>query len=360
MSEPSDASSVTRVRLSIGSALFVAVTFVAVTVTWNMLSAAHRTIGWVVASTVVALLLEPIVRALEHRLRRGLAIAVTVLGMLLVAGSVVAGVLTDLNLQVERLTEDLPAAAEAIEDDMRFGAAATDFELHTRVEEFVGELDERLAQRAAPEEALDTGPAYFVNVVLVIFFLVFGTRLGEAAMRQVADEERRERWAAVGVEAITRGQAYILRCVGLAVAVGLGTGVTAWALSLPAPVMLGVVMTAFALIPTIGVLLGALPVLLLSAGFNAGATTAVLAAGFLLVQVALAVIVYRYVDARTVRVGPAVVVIVALIGFEVYGLGGTFFGVALAVFGVAALEVATAVPREREGSLPAGGHERPT
>lgn len=346
MPEPSDASRVTRVRLTVGSALLIPATFVAVTVTWNLLSAAHRTIGWVVASAVVALLLEPVVRTLERWLRRGPAIALTVLGALLIAGSVVAGVITDLNLQVEGLKEDLPAAAAVIEEDRRFGEAATDFELHTRVEDFVGQLDERISQRAAAEGALATGPAYFLNVVLVIFFLVFGTRLGQAATRQIADEERRERWAAVGVEAITRGQHYILRCLGLAAVVGLGTGVTAWALSLPAPAVLGVVMTAFALVPNIGVLLGALPMLLLSAGFKAGATTALLAVGFLLVQVAMAVIVHRYVDARTVRVGPAVIVIVALVGFEVYGFGGTFYGVALAVFGVAALEVATAAPRE--------------
>lgn len=342
MTEPSDAWTVARVRLTVGSALLFAATFVVVTVTWNLVSAAHRTIGWVVASTVVALLLEPVVRTLERHMRRGLAIALTVLATVLVAGAVVAGVLTDVRQQVDRLREDLPDAAAAVEQDTSLGETARDFELRHRVEDFVDQLDQRISQRAAAEGALDTGPAYFVNVVLVMFLLVFGTQMGHAALRQLTDEERRERYAAIVTEAITRGQHYILRSLGLAAVVGTGTGLAAWMLDLPAPAVLGVVMAAFALVPHVGVLLGAIPMLLLSAGFNAGVTTALLVVAFLAVQGVCALVVHRYIDARTVHVGPAVIVIVALIGFEVYGFGGTFYATALAVFAVAALEAATA------------------
>lgn len=341
MTEPPDTWAVARVRLAVGSALLVAATFVVATVIWNLLSAAHRTIGWVVASTVVALVLEPVVRTLERHMRRGLAIALTVVATVLVTGAVVAGVFTDLRQQVDRLRDDLPEAATALEQDSGVGEAASDFELRRRVDDFVDQLDQRISQRAAAEGALDTGPAYFVNVVLVMFLLGFGTRVGNAALNQLPDEERRSRYATVVTEAITRGQHYILRSLGLAVVVGTGTGLIAWALDLPAPAVLGVVMGAFAFVPAVGVLLGAVPVLLLSAGFKTGVTTALLAVAFLAVQGASARVMHRYVDSRTVRVGPAVIVIVALIGFDVYGFGGTFYGTALAVFAIAALEVAT-------------------
>lgn len=348
MPEPADASTPIRVRLTARSALLIVATFVVATVAWNLLSAAHRTIGWVVASTVVALLLEPIVRTLERSMRRGLAIALTVLATVLVAGVVVAGVLTNVNQQVERLKEDLPEAATAVEQDPSLGEAASDFELHRRVEDFVDQLDQRISQRAAAEGALDTGPAYLVNVVLVMFLLVFGNQLGHGAKHQVSNEARRERYAAIVTEAITRGQHYILRSLALAAVVGTGTGLAAWALDLRAPAVLGVVMMAFALIPHVGVLLGAVPVLLLSAGFRPGVTTTLLAVAFVAVQAVSSLVVRRYIDAPTVRVGPAVIVIVALIGFEVYGFGGTFYGTALAVFAVAALETATAPPTAPE------------
>lgn len=360
MPEPSDAWPVARIRLTVGSALLVAAAFITVTLTRNLFTAAHRTIGWVVASATVALLLEPAVRMLEQRVRRPIAIAVTVLTTLLVTASVVAGVLTDLNLQVDRLKDDLPQAAASIEEHERYGEAAADFRLESRIQDFVDELDDRISQRAAAEGALDTGPAYFVNVVLVIFFLVFGTRLARAAGRQITDGERRVRYERIAVEAVVRGQHYIHRSLALAATVGLGTGVVAWNLDLPAPAVLGVVMAAFALIPNFGVLLGALPVLLLAGGFSPGITTLLLAIGFLVTQVVMATVVYRYVDTRSVRVGPAAIVIVALIGFEVYGLGGAFYGVALTVFGLAALESAVPPPEPETAPDDGAGERAPS
>ncbi len=62
----------------------------------------------------------------------------------------------------------------------------------------------------------------------------------------------------------------------------------------------------------------------------------------LLVLVALqaieALVVRPYVDRRSVRVGPTIPIIVGLLAFDVYGIGGAVYGVALAVLGVAALD----------------------
>ena len=55
-------------------------------------------------------------------------------------------------------------------------------------------------------------------------------------------------------------------------------------------------------------------------------------------QAVEAAVVRPVVDARTVRVGPTVAVVVALVGFELYGVGGAVYGVALAVIGLAALD----------------------
>ena len=49
-------------------------------------------------------------------------------------------------------------------------------------------------------------------------------------------------------------------------------------------------------------------------------------------------IVRPWVDPRTVRLGPAAPIIVGLLGFELYGLGGAVYGVALIVIGFAALD----------------------
>ena len=45
-----------------------------------------------------------------------------------------------------------------------------------------------------------------------------------------------------------------------------------------------------------------------------------------------------WVDPRTVRLGPAAPIIVGLLGFDLYGIGGAIYGIALTVIGFAALD----------------------
>ena len=58
----------------------------------------------------------------------------------------------------------------------------------------------------------------------------------------------------------------------------------------------------------------------------------------LILQTIEAAVVRPYVDARTVRVGPTIPIVVALLGFELYGIGGAIYGIALAVIALAALD----------------------
>ena len=52
-------------------------------------------------------------------------------------------------------------------------------------------------------------------------------------------------------------------------------------------------------------------------------------------------LVLRWVVApRSLSVGPAAILIALVVGFEVYGVGGAYYGAALAVLGVALLDAA--------------------
>ena len=45
------------------------------------------------------------------------------------------------------------------------------------------------------------------------------------------------------------------------------------------------------------------------------------------------------IDSRSVRLGPTVAIVVALIAFDLYGLGGALYAVAIAVLALAGLDV---------------------
>ena len=72
-----------------------------------------------------------------------------------------------------------------------------------------------------------------------------------------------------------------------------------------------------------------------SAGWSKGAIVVV---ALLILQTIEAAVVRPFVDPRTVRLGPTIPIVVAVLGFELYGIGGAIYGIALAVLALAALD----------------------
>lgn len=335
----------------------VAILIGGVAVGWLAFSAAtaaRRPLGWAVACAVVAAVLSPVVERLAERVPRPLAVLAVFLAIGAAAGGLTFGVLRDLDDQVSRLKETAPrAASELAAADSALGRVAADIDLEARVTTFIEEL-QRPSSGVAAGVASSAG-AWLVCTVLTAFLLSWGPRLAAAALGQVGDDERRESVGRIVRTAITTGRRYLLGSVALAAA----AGAAAWAVcdleNVPAPLALGVAVAAGSIVPGVGVVVGALPAILLEAGLGTGLGAARVALAVVVLQVAHTLVLRRVVAARSLVVGPAAVVIALVLGFEVYGVGGAFYGMALAVFGVAALD---AVGRETHPVTVTGGADR--
>ena len=130
------------VSVSLGSTLLVIGAVVAAVGLANLFVAARRPLAWAAAASVAAWLLSGVVDILGRWVPRGLAVLMTVLGLVLVAGGGWVGVRATLAAEVDQLRTALPAAASDLET--RFGAAA-DFNLVERTTTFVEDLDDRVA-----------------------------------------------------------------------------------------------------------------------------------------------------------------------------------------------------------------------
>jgi predicted PurR-regulated permease PerM len=116
-------------------------------------------------------------------------------------------------------------------------------------------------------------------------------------------------------------------------------GVACWLLDLAAPVSLGVAVALMTAIPLIGIVVGGVPALLLAFG-SASWTDGVTVALLLVTLQAVEVLVVRpFVDRRSVRVGTTISVVVALVAYDLYGIGAAICAVALAAIALAALDV---------------------
>lgn len=326
-----------RVAVAFSSVLLLLIVIVTTFAVQDILSDARHTLSLFVAAGVGAILLTPLVELLGRWMRRLLAVIVSVILLIAVTALVTWGVLGDINQQIERLQEAAPSAAAEIEQSDRFGSIARDFRLEERVTEAVESLSQDASQQA--QKAARRVATYFIGGIVMLFLLSWGPRMGTAALAQISDEHVRVRVASVAVAGLHRGRTYLLVVLAQSFVVGSVTWAVCRLAEVPAPAPLALIVGLTSLIPYLGIALGAIPALLLAAGFRPAETVLLLFVVFAALQVGQ-VILQRRLHGSVMYVGPAIVMVVFLIGYAVYGIGGAVFGIALAVFALALAEAA--------------------
>lgn len=313
-----------RLRFTNRSVVLAVVLLGFTVVALGVFAASTRVLGWVVVAALGAGLLYPPMTRLARQVPRGLAVAVVFLGTLAgLAGMIYLGV-DDVRRQADRLEQVAPEAAQRIEESERFGEAAREFELADKVQTFVDELPARLVGgegAAALRAAATRGVAFLATGVLTLFLLVHGSRLVEGGLAQVRDEGRRERLRNILTRAYQRSTRYLALTIVRCIAAGVFTWFVAKAVDLPGATLLGIGAALTSLVPDLGVLIGSVPVLLLTGAFDPSSTIWV-ALAFVAYQAFEIVVVQPRLDRASFHVGPVVSLVALMLGFELYGIGG--------------------------------------
>lgn len=339
---------VRTVRVTWRSAILAILVVVAFLVGRSAFVAAHRVLGWTAAAIAVAIFVEPIVTFLGRWIPRVLAVILTFVVIAGAAGGLVFGTVDDLDREVARLQDVMPPALQDLEDrDDEIGEIATEIDLSERAETFLDALDQRVGSGSgALAQNAPTLPVYFVSAILTIFLLVYGPNIARGAIGQIRDESDRDQFLAVVSSASHRARRTVSALLGQGATVGVLTYLTAWALDLPAPIVLGLFAGAIAMLPDVGILLGTFPLVALTAALESVTVAAVLLVVIVALQAFEALWVRRRIRAFGVDVGPAIMWIVALVGFTIYGPGMAFYGAAYAIFALAVIDQIPAVRAE--------------
>lgn len=332
-------------RLTIGPAA-VAVVFGAIIfalVAENVLVKGRRPLGWALAAAVAAAAVEPLIGRASRYMRRGLALIVVLVPVLGFVGLVTWGVVGDLDAQVRRLQRDIPEVAAEIERGDQFGDAAREFELTEKAEDFAESL--RRPSSRVGQEAVGGASTWILTLILTVFALGWGPRFSAAAIKQVPEGRRRERAARVVGRAFQQSQEYI----EIAVAMAVVTGFLAWGvfrlIDLPAPTPLALVVGVGTLVPSVGIVLATLPAALLAGGLVSPSNGIALFVGALVAQI-LHALVLRRATRTAAHPGAAVIVISFVVGYELYGVGGSVVGTCVTVFLAALLDSIAQEERE--------------
>jgi predicted PurR-regulated permease PerM len=304
----------------------------------RVLASSTRVIGWLLAATVVASLLHPLVGKLAARIPHALAVVVVVGVVLGSVGLVGYSVVDTIVRETHNVQDSAPDAARRLERSDRWGDLARDFHLADRTQSFVDDIPQRLRggdPADAVRSAATRGVAFLATGVLSLFFLLHGPRLVRGALDQIRSPERRQRAEVVADNAYRRAVRYVLSTVLLAVAAGLFGYRVASLADVPGAAALGLWVALWDVVPLFGALVGALPIVLLAAVFFSAERAGVAAIAFLAWQTFEYVAVQRRIERRSIHLGPFVTLFTGLAGLELYGLGGGLLAVVVAAAALA-------------------------
>lgn len=318
----------------------------------RMVAASQRVLGWMIAAGALAGLLHPIATRLDRRMPRGIAVLIVMTGTLGSIGVVGYGLVDGMVREFHSLQQVAPQQAARLEREGRFAEAAREIQLADRVRELVNSAPERL-RGGTPAEALRSaatrGVAYLATFVLTLFLLLHGPDLAAAAAAQIADPSRRRRVSMTALRVYHRGFAYARGTIAMSALAGLTAFSLASLADVPGPAPLALWVALWDVVPLLGATVGALPVVLLAAAADP-ARGALLAVVFIGYQVAEGLLIQRWVEARSVRVGPFVTVAAGFTGLELYGAGGALMALLAATLLVA---LASELASEETPQLPA-------
>jgi predicted PurR-regulated permease PerM len=322
-----------------------------------VIAASARVIGWLLVAVTLAGLLYPAAEILSRRVPRALALAVVVLVSLGIAVGVGYAVVDDLNRQLHELQSAVPSAAREIEQSDRFGKTAREIHLEERARAFVNELPQRLRGGNVQDEirsAATRGVAFLATGVLTIFFLIHGPRLLRSGIAQLP-AARQDVARRAGMAVYRRSWHYIAGSLTMAAMAGLVAYGCAQAIHVPGKAPLALWMMMLDPIPLLGVVLGALPLVLLAAttaSWQGAVGVSIVLLGW---QALEALVLQRRVEARSLHIGPFVTVSVVMVGLGLYGVGGATIGLVVVVLAAATLdELVGHGPRSSSPSVGSG------
>ncbi len=328
------------VRLTLRSASLLVAGLASTLLVLRIAESSQRVIAWVLSAAAVAVLVHPVIALVDRVMPRGVAVLLVAGVMLAIVGLTGRAMVDDVSRETRRLQEAAPRRAAELEESGRFSDLARELELRDRVERLVDAIPDRLrggTTADAIRSAANRGLAFVAATILAIFFVLYGPRIIDGGIAQLRDPIRRSRADAVVRRASGRAFGYARGMLAEALVEGVLAWMIAGLAGVPGPAALGVWVGLWSVVPVVGVLVGALPVVVFAAAASP-ARAVVVALAFVAIGVVEWQVVKPRLERATVQLGGFLTVAGAFGGLELYGLSGALLGVLGAALAVAVVQ----------------------
>ena len=298
----------------------------------------RRPITWLFIAAFIALALSPPVRFLNRRMRRGFAIAIVYIGLLLVPIGLGALVVPPVVTQAQHFVDNAPRYARDvsnfIERNRTLRYLQKKYNIGGQLEKKAGELPGKVGNAATVLADIGLGLvnsifALLTILILAAFMLASGPQWRDAALRH-APADQAAPWRRVTDDIAAAVGNYVGGAIAQAVIAGVTSYLVMLILGVPFRVPLAVLVGLFDLIPLVGATLAAVLVGIVTAFVDFPTATIVWTIWAVVYQQVENNFLQPRIQSRAVDVHPFVVLVAVLFGSTLFGLTGALLAVPLA------------------------------
>lgn len=311
---------------------------VAVFVCLYLIYLLRKPIGWLLIATFLAIALSGPVNLLHRHMRRGLAIAIVYLGLLMIPIGIGALIVPPIVTGAEDLAQDAPAYAQDVtkfvNENDRLQQLNDDYDITSKLQEEAAKLPEKLGDAASVLSDVGLGIvnsifAVITILILTAFMLGGGRRWIMAGLRFVP-EDRADRIERVFDRSARAVGNYVAGALAQALLAAVTSFVVLKILGVPFAAPLALIVFFFDLIPMVGATIGAVIVGVVTLFGDFPADTIIWIVWSIVYQQVENNLVQPQIQKRAVDINPFLVIVSVLFGGTLLGVIGALMAVPVA------------------------------
>ncbi len=335
-------------------------TVVAVVVALYLIYLLRRPLTWIFIAGFLAIALSGPVAFLSQRMKRGLAVAIVYIALILVPFMIMAALVPPVVEQGNNLAQSLPDYARDltrfVQDNDRLRGLEEDYDITGKLEEQASALPGRLGDAAGVLSDIGVGlvNSIFAGVTIIVLsaFLIGS---GRRWLDGYADRHPPEQaaWMKRLYDRIgnTVGN-YVAGALAQATVAGVLSWIVLEILGVPYALPLAVVIFLLDLVPLVGATLGAILVGLVTLFSDFPTDTIVWVIWSVIYQQVENTVIQPRIQARAVAVHPFVVLVSVLFGSTLFGVLGALLAIPVAAAGQITIREYNAFKNTRPEDIP--------
>ncbi|HEU4973462.1 MAG TPA: AI-2E family transporter [Baekduia sp.] len=298
----------------------------------------RKPIGWVLTAAFIAVALSGPVNVLSRSMRRGFAILLVYLGLILVPVGMAAIAVPPMVTQGTELANNLPRYANDVQDfvarNRRLHELDQKYDITGELQKQAKKLPARVGDAAKVLGDIGLGLVNSVfallNILILSIFIVARGRGWVDAALALRPEAERERWRRILDSTATAVGGYVQGALTIALIAGIQAFIVMSILGVPFAAPLAVVAGLASLIPLVGATAAAILIGLVTLFNDFPTDTIIWAVWAVAYQQIENNLIQPQVQRRTVQVQPFVVLVAVLFGSTLLGVVGAIVAIPLA------------------------------